>query len=116
MSSPPRLTWEPFGTTQKALTDAMLGLFWEGLKDELVMAIPFLNRMIRSSRGQNEDDAANDHNNDGDDDDVDDDEILKSRITNRIAAAMEKWSKTKALIDSSMAIVDGDAYNTEQIY
>jgi hypothetical protein len=86
-----------FGTTQTVLTDAMLSLFWEGVKDELIIAIPFLNRMILSSRGRNEDGVANDNDNDDNDDDVDDDETLKSRISNRVAAAMEKWSKTKLL-------------------
>ena len=98
--SSPRVAWISFGTTQTVLTDAMLSLFWEGVKDELIIAIPFLNRMIQSGRGRNEGGVANDNDNDDDDDDdddIDDDETLKCRITNRVAAAMEKWSKTKLL-------------------
>jgi hypothetical protein len=99
--SSPRVAWISLGTTQTALTDAMLSLFWEGVKDELIIAIPFLNRMILSGRGRNEGGVANDNGNDNDnddnDDDVDDDETLKCRISNRVAAAMEKWSKTEPL-------------------
>ena len=102
--SSPRVAWISFGTTQTVLTDAMLSLFWEGVKDELIIAIPFLNRMILSCRGRNGGGVANDNDNDSDsdhdddnDDDVDDDETAKCRISNRVAAAMEKWSKTKLL-------------------
>lgn len=93
--SSPRAAWISFGKTQTVLTDAMLSLFWEGVKDELIITIPFLNRMIVSSRGRNGGRVANDNENDSDDDDDDDDdETLKSRISTRVAAAMEKWSKT----------------------